>query len=179
MMFNLELSFGPIWDNIGSVRRFIDEMLSIDIISKNESKSVAIVASELMENLVKYSALGGAKIIIQKDSKLGLITLRISNLASMENINNFIEIYNDINEGSSKDAYKKMMLKSISNPNKSQLGLARIRYECHGEISYKVYDEYDDTASNLCIEKDMGNIKLLNIRVEIPVKLSNKTTDNG
>ena len=142
MAFNLNLTFGPKWENVSNIRNFVTEILSTGIVDLDDAKKVATASSELVENVVKYSAAGGAMIDIKKDPVAGKISLTIKNIASIKNIQTFESIYNSVIDGDPKEVYKKMMLRSFNDPEHSQLGLARIRYECQGDIFYKVENRY-------------------------------------
>ncbi len=170
MAFNLNLTFGPKWENVSNIRNFVTEILSTGIVDLDDAKKVATASSELVENVVKYSAAGGAVIDVKKDPEKGKISLTIKNIASLTNIETFESIYKTIIDGDPKEVYKKMMLRSFNDPEHSQLGLARIRYECRGDIFYEISDDIG-IISNL---PDTGNVsngnKLLSVTVEIPVK---------
>ena len=171
MAFNLNLKFGPKWENVSNIRNFITDMLSAGIMDTSDAKKVATASSELVENVVKYSAVGGAIIDLKKDPGTGKISLTIKNVADQKRIATFKSIYSQIIEGDPKEIYKKMMLKSFNDPDNSQLGLARIRYECQGDITYT---EENDTNSIIAMsdaEPDNRNLRLLSVTVEIPVTL--------
>ncbi len=174
MAFNLNLTFGPKWENVSNIRNFVAEILSTGIVDLDDAKKVATASSELVENVVKYSVAGGAVIDIKKDPDAGKVSLTIKNIAALKNIQTFESIYKTVIDGDPKEVYKKMMLRSFSDPDHSQLGLARIRYECQGEIFYEISDDIG-IISNL---PDTGNnfngSKLLSVTVEIPVKMMNK-----
>lgn len=174
MVFNLNLSFGPKWENVSNIRNFVTEMLSTGIVDINDAKKVATATSELVENIVKYSALGGALITILKDPCSGKVTLTIKNIASLDHLETFESIFKEITTGDPKEVYKKMMLRSFSNTEKSQLGLARIRYECQGIISYSISDDLDTILKQQGISIKDDTLKVLGVTVEIPVKLTEK-----
>ncbi|MCD4676820.1 MAG: hypothetical protein K8S18_12620 [Desulfobacula sp.] len=171
MAFNLSLTFGPKWENVSNIRNFVTEMLSTGIVDINDAKKVATASSELVENVVKYSAAGGAMIDIKKDPGMGRIALTIKNIANYKHIDTFEAIYKKIMEGDPKEVYKKMMLRSFNDPDNSQLGLARIRYECQGEILYEISNDIKSIANVSDIDQSDDNLKLLSVTVEIPVKL--------
>lgn len=177
MIFNLDLSFGPKWENISIIRVFINDMLSIGIIAKQDATNVSTAVSELMENIVKYTSAGGALISLKKNTNLGMISLCMSNVCTKEDAEKFENIYTDIIQGSPKDAYKKRMINSMKNEKLSQLGLARIRYECKGEITYDISDNLADVKSSLAIDEHDEGYKLLTVEVKIPVQLSENTEE--
>jgi len=145
-------------------------MLSTGIVDIIDAKKVATASSELVENVVKYSATGGAMIDIKKDPGTGKISLTIKNIASNDDINTFETIFKNVIGGDPKEMYKKMMLRSFNDPENSQLGLARIRYECQGEISYEISQDIKLISNVLDCEQIKDDFKLLSVTVEIPVK---------
>ena len=171
MAFNLNLTFGPKWENVSNIRNFVTEILSTGIVDLNDAKKVATASSELVENVVKYSAAGGAVIDIKKDPVAGKISLTIKNIASIKNIQTFESIYKTVIEGDPKEVYKKMMLRSFNDPENSQLGLARIRYECQGDIFYEVSNDIDILSNIPDTDTHSNDKKLLSVTVEIPVKM--------
>ncbi len=171
MAFNLNLTFGPKWENVSNIRNFVTEMLSTGIVDVIDAKKVATASSELVENVVKYSVIGGAMIDIQKNLSEGKIALTIKNISSEKNIKTFESIYARVIKGDPKEVYKQMMLRSFNDPENSQLGLARIRYECQGNILYEISDDIS-SISNISQEDQIkNNLKLLSVTVEIPVQL--------
>jgi hypothetical protein len=174
MAFNLNLTFGPKWENVSNIRNFVTEILSTGIVDLDDAKKVATASSELVENVVKYSVAGGAVIDIKKDPAAGKISLTIKNIATLKNIQTFESIYECVIDGDPKEVYKKMMLRSFSDPEHSQLGLARIRYECQGEISYDISDNIGVISNLPDTGNDFNDSRLLSVTVEIPVKMTNK-----
>ncbi|MFA5902975.1 MAG: hypothetical protein WC836_03505 [Desulfobacula sp.] len=174
MAFNLNLTFGPRWENVSNIRNFVTEILSTGIVDLDDAKKVATASSELVENVVKYSAVGGAVIDIKKDPAVGKISLTIRNIASLKNIQTFESIYKTVIDGDPKEIYKQMMLRSFNDPQHSQLGLARIRYECQGDIFYEVGNNTDIISNSPDIVDNSDDNKLLSVTVEIPVKITDK-----
>lgn len=174
MAFNLNLTFGPKWENVSNIRNFVTEILSTGIVDLDDAKKVATASSELVENVVKYSAVGGAVIDIKKDPVVGKISLTIKNIASLKNIQTFESIYKTVIDGDPKEIYKQMMLRSFNDPKHSQLGLARIRYECQGDIFYEVGNNTDIISNCPDIVDNSDDNKLLSVTVEIPVKITDK-----
>jgi len=173
MAFNLNLTFGPKWENVSNIRNFVTEILSTGIVDLDDAKKVATASSELVENVVKYSVVGGAVIDIKKDPTAGKISLTIKNVADIKDIKNFESIYTTVIDGDPKEIYKKMMLRSFNDPKHSQLGLARIRYECQGHISYEISNGIDIISNLPERDKASNDHKLLSVTVEIPVKIIN------
>ncbi|MBN2533321.1 MAG: hypothetical protein JXB88_10535 [Spirochaetales bacterium] len=168
-LFLLKLHFYPNWEDIVVIRNFIISILSQKITSHEEAYRVALVASELMENACRYSTEEGINIELEQDMDNTHIELRIKNITHKENIKKFKKIFELINNGSAREAYKKMMIRVINSKDDaiSQLGLARIRYEGHSEISYKIESDikpllkgrknvYNDKQLVLCIKSKIS-----------------------
>ncbi|MCP3873543.1 MAG: hypothetical protein GY699_10370 [Desulfobacteraceae bacterium] len=171
MAFHIHLNFGPHWDNVSNIRTFVTQMLSTKVLEMSDAKRVAIASSELIENVAKYSEGGEAVVDIKKDVKNGKISIIVQNLANNSNIEKFESIYSLIIDGDPREVYKTMMLRSFNSPENSQLGLARIRYECQGEIFYQI--DNDNVANIDLSEIDINNndFQLLSVEVKIPVTL--------
>ncbi len=172
MTFYLNLRFGPRWESVSNIRNFVTDMLSTGIVDLNDAKKVATATSELVENIVKYSAAGGANITVLKDPACGRITLSIQNIAGPDHLADFESIFREISTGDPRETYKKMMLRSLSDTEKSQLGLARIRYECQGIISYTISDNLEEVLDREDIMEKPEGLRVLGVTVEIPVQLT-------
>lgn len=170
MKLNLNLLCSPQWKNVANIRNFVMEMLSSGIVTLDDAKKVATVISELIENIVKYSAISGTDISLGESNTSNTISLTLSNITTIENIKAFESFFSLINTGAPKDVYKNMMLRSFSDPDKSQLGLARIQYECQGELSYAVSENLMPIIENDEDIPNKENLRKLSITVNIPVQ---------
>ncbi|MBN2444424.1 MAG: hypothetical protein JXJ04_23880 [Spirochaetales bacterium] len=171
-MFNFKLQFNPKWGSIVSIRKFIISILSKQITNHDEAYRVALVATELLENVCRYSTGGMASIILKQGEKKSEIELSIRNITNKENFNNFKKIFEIISEGSATEAYMKMMVRIVNaKDNKfSQLGLARIRYEGQSELAYEIdpditslmegteHFDNDNSSLVLCVKNKMSII---------------------
>jgi anti-sigma regulatory factor (Ser/Thr protein kinase) len=79
-LFYLKIQFNPKWDDIVIIRKFITSMLTQKITNHDEAFRVALVASELMENVCRYSSGGTASIILEQGTNKSDIELRIRNI---------------------------------------------------------------------------------------------------
>lgn len=170
MAFKLHMNFGPMWESVSIIRNFTTDMLSTGILDTNDAKKVATACSELIENVVKYSAAGGVAIDIKKDLGNGEIYLTIQNIANEEDLETFESVFQTVTSGDPKEVYKNMMLRSFSDPETSQLGLARIRYECQGELSYSISDNTNTIAQLQHSDSLQDDFKVLSVSVKIPVQ---------
>lgn len=137
-MFFLKFKFSPVWKDIVNIRNFIIAMLSSKITDYTSAYRVGLVASELIENVCKYSAVGGASLEMEQNNNNPEFFLRLRNVTDQKAIGQLKEVHEMIYKGSAKKVYKKMMLRSLHRDISKQLGLARIRYEGQAEISFIV-----------------------------------------
>ncbi len=175
MRFGFELTYQQEWENVSSVRHFISEMLSREFGGIVESKKISTATSELMENVVKYSTVSIANLSIKCDKDNSVIYLIATNAVSKGLLAKFESIFDEVHQGEPKEVYKEMMLRSLCETEVSQLGLARIRYECNGDISYEV-SEYLDGSSEFRELPNTSDDRLLTITVKIPILEHNQGT---
>ncbi len=171
MSFNMNLAFGPRWDDTATLRDFLTKILSSGIVIPEDAEKVAMATSELVENLVKYSTIGGSAIFLEKDYGADKITLMTKNIADTEKLEMFVSVFDEIKEGDPQEIFKKMMLRSLTDPDTSQLGLARIRCECCAEVSYELSDDLEQVIIPPDITYDATAYRLLCVTIVIPVKL--------
>lgn len=152
-------------------------MLTQQITNYEEAYRVALVASELIENVCRYSTGGMASIDLEQGKNKSDIELRIRNLTKKENIEEFKKVFSIINSGSALDAYKAMMLRVVNSDDNSlsQLGLARIRYEGRSELDYEVESDIKPLMKgNISIDRNNKPLVLC-----IKSKMSIELKDNG
>ena len=80
------------------------------------------------------------------------------------------KIFEMIKSGNPREVYKKMMLRSLELNSVNQLGLARIRYECSTEISYKVSKDVEKHFEEIKITPGQAE-KMLILSVELHITL--------
>ncbi|MBN2738109.1 MAG: ATP-binding protein [Spirochaetales bacterium] len=138
----IELKFGPRWKYIACARSFIQNFLAISINDQAKADKIAMAASELLENAVKYANGEETQISVKVSPSTEKIAVRVSNLASEESIKTLKLIYDKVCEGNPLDAYVAQMKEAaLRNDGKSQLGLARIRYETGGDLNLEIIDK--------------------------------------
>jgi hypothetical protein len=138
------LKFDIDWKYIEVIRNFVNEFLQKAFVEHSKSDKVAMAISELLENAVKYGdsqEVGRVNNIhIQldtfKDEKKAVFF--IENTSKPENIDVLKEQLKIVNKGNPKEMYVSKIKTSLLSEDKSQLGLARIRYEAGGKIFLEV-----------------------------------------
>ncbi|MBN1698116.1 MAG: ATP-binding protein [Spirochaetales bacterium] len=137
----IELRFGPRWKYIACARSFIQNFLAISIVDQTKADKIAMAASELLENAVKYASGEDTHISVNVSPKTEKITVQVTNIASRDSIGTLRQVYGKIIKGNALDAYVSQMKEAaLRSDGKSQLGLARIRYETGGELSITIED---------------------------------------
>jgi hypothetical protein len=126
----IELKFGPRWKYIAVVRSFIQNFLAVSLVDTTKADQIAMAASELLENAVKYAAGEDIQIEVNFYSDHEKIHIAVTNGATPEAIEGLKAVYDKISQGDPLDAYMSQMREAaVRKDGKSQLGLARIRYE--------------------------------------------------
>ena len=134
----IEIIFGPRWTYIATVRSFLQSFLSITLVDNKWADVISMSASELLENAVKYASEEGTKIQIEHRKEENKLYLHVENFSVSEDIEMLKKEIEIINEGDPQEMYlKKMQEAAFRTDGKSQLGLARIRYESNAIIRLK------------------------------------------
>jgi hypothetical protein len=135
----IELKFGPRWKYIACVRGFIQNFLAISIVDQSKADKIAMAASELLENAVKYASKDDTHIIIKVSPATERIKILVVNIAKQESIDTLREIYEKISKGDPLQVYITQMKEAaLRSDGKSHLGLARIRYETGGDLNVEI-----------------------------------------
>ncbi|MEJ2663941.1 MAG: ATP-binding protein [Spirochaetia bacterium] len=135
----IELKFGPRWKYIACVRGFIQNFLAISIVDQSKADKIAMAASELLENAVKYASRDDTHIVIKVSPATEQIKILVVNTAKEESIQTLLSIYKKISDGDPLQVYVTQMKEAaLRSDGKSHLGLARIRYETGGDLNVAV-----------------------------------------
>jgi hypothetical protein len=135
----IELKFGPRWKYIAVVRAFIQNFLVIGFPDDARADKIAMAASELLENAVKYAIGEETRVKVGLSAKNGDVDISVSNRASPEAIAGLKSMWDTVMAGDPLTAYVQMMREAATRSDgKSQLGLVRIRYETGGAMELKV-----------------------------------------
>ncbi|MBN2351951.1 MAG: ATP-binding protein [Spirochaetales bacterium] len=135
----IELKFGPRWKYIACVRGFIQNFLAISIVDQTKADKIALAASELLENAVKYASRDDTHILIRVAPATEKISILVENSATPQSITTLREVFQKIIKGDPLQVYVAQMKEAaVRNDGKSYLGLARIRYETGGELTLNI-----------------------------------------
>ena len=132
----IELKFGPHWKYISTARGFIQSFIAISLGDEEKADKVAVAASELLENAVKYSSNAETLMRLEVHPDENLVKIVARNPAKEDAVKNLAELFDKVNTGEALEAYVTQMKESaLRDDGKSQLGLVRIRYEAGGKLS--------------------------------------------
>jgi hypothetical protein len=135
----IELNFGPRWKYISPARTFIQNFIALALSDQAKADGIAMAASELLENAVKYASGDDTAIVVQAFPETKTIQVAVTNTATPEQAAELKKLYEKIMTGDPLEAYITQMRESATRDDgKSQLGLARIRYEIGAAIDLKV-----------------------------------------
>ncbi len=135
----IELKFGPRWKYIACVRGFIQNFLAISIVDQTKADKIAMAASELLENAVKYASHDETHIVIKVAPDTEKISIAVENSAAPASIATLKEVHAKINAGDPLQVYIAQMKEAaVRQDGKSHLGLARIRYETGGNLKLNI-----------------------------------------
>lgn len=134
-----ELSFEKRPELVSIVRRFVSDFYDRTLADPETTSRVALATHELLENAVKYSQDGRAKVRIEVSGRAGTVRVRIKtrNRGRPEDVEH---IQRAIQEMTSMDAnvyYLNLMRKNASRSDGSGLGLARIHAEADMDMSVR------------------------------------------
>lgn len=135
----IELKFGPRWKYIAVVRAFIQNFLAVSFSDDVRADKLAMAASELLENAVKYASGEETKASVWLSKADDLIRIAVSNRAAPASIAALKADWDRVMTGDPLAAYiSKMQEAATRTDSKSQLGLVRIRYETGCDMALDV-----------------------------------------
>ncbi len=145
----LEVEVFPIWENIRSARQACDGFFSQNGFSEEHREAVCMVASELLENAVKYGHFpDGTGIHLRAEVRNRLVTVEVEsplNPREMDNVRRLDDFVQWIRGYQSPfQAYLERMKAVAVQPidsDESGLGLVRIAYEGDAILDFYVTGE--------------------------------------
>ena len=139
----IELKFGPRWKYISVVRAFIQNFLAVSILENGKADKIAMAASELLENAVKYASAEETNILVQvSPNSEKRVRMTVENKTTPEAAAALKVLFDEISQGDPLEAYMKRMREAaLRSDGKSQLGLARIRYETGADMNLEVSED--------------------------------------
>lgn len=137
---NMHLNFRPNIDLISSTRRFVNELMDSMISNPDASSRVALTIHELLENTLKYSTDGEARldVSVQRQDGRAVVEVSASNRATPEQLQELQQRIDELREvADPMGLYVSMMVDSARRDG-SGLGLVRIRVEGEMDVTYAI-----------------------------------------
>jgi len=139
----IELKFGPRWKYIAPARSFIQNFIAISLSDTARADGIAMATSELLENAVKYADGEETGITLEVFPEQNRVIASVTNQGNAESAAELKALYKKINDGDPLEAYITQMKEAATREDgKSQLGLARIRYELGADLRLNVTDDF-------------------------------------
>jgi hypothetical protein len=130
-----EMTFQPDADSVSAVRRFVEEFVNGEL---------AMAAHELLENVVKYSLDGQARVRLERSAD-GRCLLRLSNRASNEHRAILTRLLAEQAAATDPFTHYQALMRQNLHQEGSGLGLARIAAEADMSLAFE--DEGDDRVA--------------------------------
>ena len=138
----IELKFSPQWNYISAARGFLQNFLAISIANQTKADHIAMCASELLENAVKYSVNSETGMSVNVDHEADEVSITVTNDSTPEHIESLKSVYEKVTRGEPLEAYVSQMKDAATRSDgKSQLGLVRIRYEAGASLSLNIEND--------------------------------------
>jgi len=155
-MTMFELNFRPNFELISIVRRFVSDFYKKMLKDEDAVSRVALATHELLENAVKYSTDGGTvlSIGIAPGDTGSVISIRISNRATPENIEAVTAIFEEIKQFPDPFLhYQSVMERSAKRREGSGLGIVRVRAEGEMTMSHTIDNDCVCIIAQTHVEK--------------------------
>jgi hypothetical protein len=136
----MHLDFRPNVDLISSTRRFVDELMNSMLADPDASSRVALTIHELLENTLKYSTDGEARVDVslQRNEGRTAVEVRVSNRCTPEQLEELQRRIDELREAADPMGLYVSMMVDCAQRDGSGLGLVRIRVEGEMELAYAI-----------------------------------------
>ena len=146
---SIEIRFDRRWSHIAPTRVFIQNFVAMALSDQAKADGMAMATGELLENAVKYGV-DDVLCAVRTGGESGGVQASVSNFSTERGARDVQAFYDRVMLGDALDAYRAQMSHaSTRTDGKSQLGLARIRYETGAEVRLVVTAERQVTFTIL------------------------------
>lgn len=151
-----ELEFSDNQRLVAIVRRFVEEYYGALFTDEETLSRLALVTHELMENAMRYSNGGMARLAVEYDPLLRRVWVRSFNQTSAQHADAVGRLVEGLARAEDPMAlYVGLMRDTASRAEGSGLGLARIRVEAEMELSHR----YQAGCLNITASAQIGGIQ--------------------
>jgi len=140
---SFDLVFRPSINLVSVVRRFVQNFYE-NLLDGDAAGQLALATHELLENAVKYSLNGEARlsIAVARAASKHEVSIGTRNRASPENLDTLHKLFGELERAADPfNFYQTLMKRSAKNPRGSGLGLARIVAEADMELRHQVHGD--------------------------------------
>lgn len=135
---HVELRFKPQWPFILCVRKFLSGFFLIDVSRRDLAGRVAMAATELLENAIKYSSTDDRLLRIAVTRRGGEIDLVVENPVDRRQVDILRREFAQIESAPADEVYLRRMHEAAQTGAQGRLGLARIRYAAGARLAIEV-----------------------------------------
>lgn len=138
------------WSYITAIREFLSTCLRSNSLKDEVISKVVVVASEMLENALKYNTNGNIETFLNNNILKNEIEFTVRNRAQLNDALNAIQIIEDINNAENAFLFyiSRLRDKKSKTINGGGLGLARITAEASASLSIN----YDKKSSKIDIK---------------------------
>jgi hypothetical protein len=137
----IHLEFRPNARLISSTGRFVEEFYGGVLADPDATSRVVLTIHELLENIAKYSSDGLSHLVVQlldRDGK-NFVQIRTRNTSPPSRLAELRRLLDQVSRSEDPVAlYNRLIAESAEEPDRSGLGLARIRAEGEMDLDYAV-----------------------------------------
>jgi hypothetical protein len=135
----IEVKFKPEWIYISCIQTFVMAFFAVSCVDPLVAQRIALIISELLENAIKYSSGRQAMTRIAVEDNGNQVKAQVTNTAGEENIAELKKTFEDISKHPPQEAYLKRLERAATRTDeKSQVGLARVRFEGRADLRLNV-----------------------------------------
>ncbi|MDB5097169.1 MAG: histidine kinase [Cyanobacteria bacterium RYN_339] len=136
---SFDVSLSPRWwGGVSLLRTFTGAFFAPFSDSPGLTSKVELAVHELLENAIKYACSLDSPVRCRGKIAGDRIMLQVENRALEANIKTLRDEFRLVLAGDPLEVYLRMMERSLFNGDKSQLGLARVRYEADAALQLRV-----------------------------------------
>ena len=135
---HVELRFKPEWPYILCVRKFLSSFFLIEVSRRDVAGRIAMAASELLENAIKYCSAEDRLLRIAVSRYGDAIDLVVENPVDPGQIDILRREFAQIESAAPDEIYLRRMHEAAQTGAQGRLGLARIRYAAGARLSMEV-----------------------------------------
>ena len=150
----VKISYSPRWAYVQNIRDFVKNFCINSQLSNSISDKIMIVASELLENAVKYSCREDVSFRMEIVPNTRSVNISVSNYSDEKNTKVLQKELDEVNSLPPQEAYLKNLARVAQNPEVSRLGFSRIRYETTADFDLSIKEDFVTIVCKIPIDNN-------------------------